>query len=106
MRHHRANRETAPHHLEEFSIELGVARWNDLKFVPERTFQHVIRDVSALHGLDAEPAPSIFQSLSRASPRYPRKHVRTPDGLPEPAHKDSKQCGGTLGLHRLAEQYA
>ena len=45
---------TAPHHLEEFSIELGVARWNDLKFVPERTFQDVIRDVSALHGLDAE----------------------------------------------------
>jgi hypothetical protein len=28
---------TAPHKLEEFSIELGVARWNDLKFVPERT---------------------------------------------------------------------
>ncbi len=23
-----------PHQLEEFSIELGIARWNDLKFVP------------------------------------------------------------------------
>ncbi len=43
---------TAPHHLEEFSIELGVARWNDLKFVPERTFQDVITDVRALHGLE------------------------------------------------------
>ncbi len=42
---------TAPHHLEEFAIELGVARWNDLKFVPERTFQDVVTDVSALHGL-------------------------------------------------------
>jgi len=40
-----------PHDLEEFSIELGVARWNDLKFVPERTFADVIRDVTALHGL-------------------------------------------------------
>ena len=27
---------TEPHNLEEFCIELGVARWNDLKFVPER----------------------------------------------------------------------
>ncbi len=42
---------TAPHRLEEFSIELGVARWNDLKFVPERTFADVVSDVSALHGL-------------------------------------------------------
>ena len=41
-----------PHKLEEFSIELGVARWNNLKFVPERTFGDVIRDVRALHGLD------------------------------------------------------
>ena len=40
-----------PHDLEEFSIELGVARWNDLKFVPERTFADVITDVTALHGL-------------------------------------------------------
>ena len=43
---------TAPHKLEEFSIELGVARWNDLKFVPERTFADVIRDVRTLHGLE------------------------------------------------------
>ena len=43
---------TAPHNLEEFCIELGVARWNDLKFVPERTFADVIRDVRALHGLE------------------------------------------------------
>jgi len=43
---------TAPHKLEEFSIELGVARWNDLKFVPERTFGDVITDVRALHGLE------------------------------------------------------
>jgi hypothetical protein len=43
---------TAPHKLEEFSIELGVARWNDLKFVPERTFADVITDVRALHGLE------------------------------------------------------
>ena len=34
------------------SIELGVARWNDLKFVPERTFGDVITDVRALHGLE------------------------------------------------------
>ena len=44
---------TRPHDLEEFSIELGVARWNDLKFVPERTFEDVVRDVTALHGLEA-----------------------------------------------------
>ncbi len=43
---------TEPHNLEEFSIELGVARWNDLKFVPERTFEDVVRDVRALHGLE------------------------------------------------------
>lgn len=42
---------TAPHKLEEFSIELGVARWNDLKFVPERTFADVITDVRAIHDL-------------------------------------------------------
>jgi len=41
-----------PHKLEEFSIELGVARWNDLKFVPERTFGDVITDVRAIHGLE------------------------------------------------------
>ncbi len=50
---------TRPHDLEEFSIELGVARWNDLKFVPERTFEDVIRDVTAIHGLeDWEPGAS------------------------------------------------
>jgi hypothetical protein len=43
---------TRPHDLEEFTIELGVARWNVLKFVPERTFADVIRDVTALHGLE------------------------------------------------------
>lgn len=43
---------TQPHNLEEFSIELGVARWNDLKFVPERTFGDVVRDVRVLHGLE------------------------------------------------------
>ena len=40
-----------PHELEEFTIELGVARWNNLKFVPERTFADVIRDVTAIHDL-------------------------------------------------------
>ncbi len=43
---------TEPHNLEEFSIELGVARWNDLKFVPVRTFADVISDVRALHRLE------------------------------------------------------
>ncbi len=41
-----------PHQLEEFSIELGIARWNDLTFVPERTFGDVISDVRVLHGLE------------------------------------------------------
>jgi len=40
-----------PHDLEEFTIELGVARWNNLQFVPERTFADVIRDVTAIHSL-------------------------------------------------------
>jgi hypothetical protein len=45
--------ETTRHHdLEEFTIELGVARWNDFNFVPERTFEDVIRDVTAVHGLE------------------------------------------------------
>ena len=46
-----------PHNLEEFSIELGVARWNDLKFVPLRTFKEgVVDSVRVLHGLeDWEP---------------------------------------------------
>jgi len=43
---------TEPHKLEVFSIELGVARWNDLKFVPECTFADVITDVRAIHGLE------------------------------------------------------
>ncbi len=44
---------TQPHMLEEFSIEMGVARWNDLKFVPLRTFaEGVIPDVRAIHGLE------------------------------------------------------
>ena len=43
---------TRPHDLEEFTIELGVARWNDFKFVPERTFADVITDVTAIHGLE------------------------------------------------------
>ena len=50
--------ETAqPHDLEEFSIELGIARWNDLKFVPLRTFKEgVVEAVRVLHGLeDYEP---------------------------------------------------
>jgi hypothetical protein len=43
---------TEPHKLEEFAIELGIARWNVLKFVPLRTFDEgVISDVRALHGL-------------------------------------------------------
>ena len=42
-----------PHKLEEFAIELGIARWNDLKFVPLRTFKEgVLPDVRALHGLE------------------------------------------------------
>ena len=44
---------TEPHQLEEFCIELGIARWNDLKFVPLRTFEEgVVPDVRALHGLE------------------------------------------------------
>ncbi len=42
---------TRPHDLEEFSIELGIARWNDLKFVPLRTFEDVVRDVRVLHNI-------------------------------------------------------
>jgi len=50
-----------PHKLEEFSIELGVARWNDLKFVPERTFADVITDVRALHGLEDWAAEAVAE---------------------------------------------
>lgn len=42
-----------PHKLEEFSIELGIASWNNLKFVPLRTFEEgVVPDVRAIHGLE------------------------------------------------------
>lgn len=42
-----------PHDLEEFAVELGVAGWNDLKFVPERTFKEGVVDaVKVLHGLE------------------------------------------------------
>ena len=44
---------TRPHDLEEFSIELGIASWNELKFVPLRTFKEGVVDaVRVLHGLE------------------------------------------------------
>ena len=44
---------TRPHDLEEFSIELGIARWNKLTFVPLRTFEEgVLPDIKAIHGLN------------------------------------------------------
>lgn len=44
---------TQPHQLEEFSIELGIARWNNLRFVPLRTFREgVVPAVRVLHGLE------------------------------------------------------
>ncbi|MCZ6689808.1 MAG: hypothetical protein O7H41_09410 [Planctomycetota bacterium] len=43
---------TRPHDLEEFCIDLGLARWNDLKFVPLRTFGDVLRDITAIHKLE------------------------------------------------------
>ena len=44
---------TRPHDLEEFFIELGLAGWNNLKFVPERTFKEGVVDaVRVLHGLE------------------------------------------------------
>ncbi|MEE8295294.1 MAG: hypothetical protein V3R64_06245, partial [Sphingomonadales bacterium] len=48
---------TRPHDLEEFTIELGLASWNNLKFVPERTFlEGVVDAVRVIHGLeDWEP---------------------------------------------------
>ena len=53
-----------PHDLEEFSIELGIARWNNLKFVPLRTFEEgVVPAVRALHGLD-EPTREIASAES------------------------------------------
>ena len=58
-----------PHKLEEFSIELGVARWNDLKFVPLRTFEEgVVPDVRALHGLEeGEPITASAASVPGSS---------------------------------------
>ena len=38
---------------EEFTIELGLAKWNEFKFVPLRTFEEgVIPDIKAIHGLE------------------------------------------------------
>ncbi len=43
---------TRPHDLEEFTIELGLASWNNLKFVPLRTFEEgVLPDIKVIHGL-------------------------------------------------------
>jgi len=42
-----------PHDLEEFTQELGVASWNDLKIVPIRRFgEDVVPEVKRLHGLN------------------------------------------------------
>jgi len=44
---------TRPHDLEEFTIELGLAKWNDLKFVPLRTFEEgVLPDIKSIHNLN------------------------------------------------------
>ena len=44
---------TEPHNLEEFAIELGIARFNNLKFVPLRTFEEgVVPFLRKLHGLE------------------------------------------------------
>jgi len=44
---------TRPHDLEEFAIELGLASWNDLTFVPVRTFEEGVAPVVAkIHGID------------------------------------------------------
>lgn len=44
---------TRPHDLEEFTIELGLAKWNEFKFVPLRTFEEgVLPDIKAIHGLN------------------------------------------------------
>ena len=47
-----------PHNLEEFSIELGIARFNKLTFVPLRTFEEVVPYIRRLHGLDKPKNPS------------------------------------------------
>ena len=46
-----------PHNLEEFSIELGIARFNKLTFVPLRTFEEVVPYIRNLHGLDKPKNP-------------------------------------------------
>ena len=52
-----------PHDLEGFSIELGVARWNDMTFVPEKTFADVVKEVIALHGLeDYKPRGPVIKN--------------------------------------------
>jgi len=44
---------TEPHNLEEFAIELGIARFNNLKIVPLKTFEEdVVPDLRKLHGLE------------------------------------------------------
>ncbi len=44
---------TEPHKLQRFFIELGLARWNDLKFVPLLTLaEGVVPMVRELHGLE------------------------------------------------------
>jgi hypothetical protein len=54
---------TQPHDLEEFSIELGLARWNNLKFVPLRTFNEgVVPAIRALHGLEGSKSQTVSAS--------------------------------------------
>ena len=63
-----------PHKLGEFCIELGLARWNDLKFVPLHTFEEgVVPGVRALHGLeDWEPdIASLPSSAGNATSNSP-----------------------------------
>ena len=44
---------TEPHNLEEFAIELGIARFNKLTFVPLITFEEgVVPTLRRLHGLE------------------------------------------------------
>ena len=41
-----------PHDLQAFAIELGIAKWNDLTFVPLITFEDgVVPMVSKIHGI-------------------------------------------------------
>lgn len=44
---------TRPHDIEGFSIELGLASWNELTIVPLLTFEEgVVPMVAKLHGID------------------------------------------------------